>query len=82
MSAYERPEAVEEGAVMMTSGLNAERVRQGLEILNEQHKKAGRNFRLVEDYNAPNVSDKVLRVIVSYTDYVRRYVWHSKETND
>ncbi|MDY0223046.1 MAG: UDP-N-acetylglucosamine 2-epimerase (non-hydrolyzing) [Desulfobacterium sp.] len=74
-NAHERPEAMEEGTVMLT-GLNANRVLQGLEILKGQPRGTNRNLRLVGDYNTPNVSDKVLRVIVSYTDYIKRYVWH------
>ena len=72
--AHERPEAMEEGVVMMT-GLSAERVLQGLEILGEQRHGANRTMRLPADYAVPNVSDKVVRVILSYTDYVRRTVW-------
>ncbi|MDF2655755.1 MAG: hypothetical protein K0R19_2229 [Bacillota bacterium] len=70
--AHERPEAMEEAAVMMT-GLGKERILQGLEILEMQHK---RTLRRVADYNIPNVSDKVLRILLSYTDYVNRVVWH------
>jgi UDP-N-acetylglucosamine 2-epimerase (non-hydrolysing) len=69
--AHERPEAMEEAAVMMT-GLSAERVMQGLAILERQ---AGRRVRLPADYDAPDVSQKVVRIILSYTDYVRRNVW-------
>lgn len=72
--AHERHEAVEEASVMMT-GLDPDRVMQGLEQLDDQDIEH-RNFRLVEDYNTPNVSDKVLRIILSYTDYVKRTVWH------
>ena len=72
--AHERPEAMEEGAVMMT-GLNPERVLQALRILESQKRGTERDLRLVADYAAPNVSAKVLRIIVSYTDYVRRTVW-------
>ncbi len=72
--AHERPEAMEEGAVMMT-GLNPERVLQALRILESQKRGMERDLRLVADYAAPNVSAKVLRIIVSYTDYVRRTVW-------
>ena len=72
--AHERPEAMEEGVVMMT-GLSAERVLQGLEILGEQRHGADRTMRLPADYAVPNVSDKVVRVILSYTDFVRRTVW-------
>jgi UDP-N-acetylglucosamine 2-epimerase (non-hydrolysing) len=72
--AHERPEAMEEGAVMMT-GLGAERVLQGLAILEDQARGEARTVRLPADYAAPNVSDKVVRTILSYTDYVRRTVW-------
>lgn len=72
--AHERPEAMEEASVMMT-GLNSERILQGLEQL--QHQKTGkdRSFRPVADYSMPNVSDKVVRIILSYTDYIKRVVW-------
>lgn len=69
--AHERPEAMEEAAVMMT-GLGKERILQGLQILETQHKGT---LRRVADYNIPNVSDKILRIILSYTDYVNRVVW-------
>jgi len=69
--AHERPEAMEEASVMMV-GLKKERVLQGLEILETQEKDS---LRLVGDYSMPNVSDKVLRIILSYTDYVNRVVW-------
>jgi len=72
--AHERPEAMEEGAVMMT-GLDPERVLQGLAILDGQGRRETRTVRLPADYAAPNVSDKVVRVILSYVDYVRRTVW-------
>ena len=72
--AHERPEGVEEGAVMMT-GLNLDRILQGLAILEGQERGARRQLRMVEDYETANVSDKVLRVIVGYTDYVNRVVW-------
>ncbi len=72
--AHERPEGVEEGSVMMV-GLEVDRVRQGLAILDAQPRGTNRLLRLVDDYNIPNVSDKVLRIIHSYTDYVNRVVW-------
>ena len=68
---HERPEAMEEAAVMMV-GLTRERILQGLEILAEQDPGV---LRRVADYNIPNVSEKVLRIILSYTDYVNRVVW-------
>lgn len=69
--AHERPEAMEEGSVMMV-GLKKDRILQGLEVLEFQ---GVGSMRLVGDYSMPNVSDKVLRIILSYTDYVNRVVW-------
>lgn len=69
--AHERPEAMEETSVMMT-GLKKERILQGLAVLETQGKDT---LRLVADYSMPNVSDKVLRIILSYTDYINRVVW-------
>ena len=72
--AHERPEAMEEAVVMMV-GLNPERVLQGLIQLKSQKRGEERSFRSVADYSMPNVSDKMVRIIISYTDYIKRVVW-------
>jgi UDP-N-acetylglucosamine 2-epimerase len=72
--AHERPEAMEEASVMMV-GLNPERIMQGLTQLQTQKRGTERNFRPVADYSMPNVSEKMVRIILSYTDYIKRVVW-------
>jgi UDP-N-acetylglucosamine 2-epimerase (non-hydrolysing) len=74
--AHERPEAMEEASVMMV-GMNPERIMQGLVQLQYQKRGAERNFRPVADYSMPNVSEKMVRIILSYTDYIKRVVWHT-----
>lgn len=73
--AHERPEGMEEASVMMV-GLNPERVLQALALIGPQGRGESRDFRLVADYAMPNVSEKVVRIVHSYTDYVRRTVWN------
>ena len=73
--AHERPEAMEEASVMLV-GLNAERAFQALDILADQGRGEKRLLYPADDYSCPNVSDKVLRLIVSYTNYVNQVVWH------
>jgi UDP-N-acetylglucosamine 2-epimerase len=72
--AHERPEAMEEASVMMV-GMNYDRILQGLAILEIQNMNQILTLRPVDDYSMPNVSDKVLRIIISYTDYINRVVW-------
>lgn len=76
--AHERPEAMEEASVMMV-GLNPERILQGLTQLQYQEVGEKRNFRKVADYSMPNVSEKMVRIILSYTDYINRVVWNKYE---
>jgi len=71
---HERPEGMEEAAVIMT-GLQKERIMQSLAIIDKQPRGMQRLIRQVDDYSMPNVSDKVVRIIHSYTDYVNRVVW-------
>jgi len=72
--AHERPEGMEEASVIMT-GLNCERILQSIEIVKNQPRKKDRMLLQVNDYGMPNVSEKVLRIIISYTDYINRVVW-------
>ena len=71
---HERPEGMEEAIAMMV-GLDPERIMQGLAVLDDQPRGENRLLRLPGDYTTPNVSDKVLRIVLSYTDYVNRVVW-------
>lgn len=75
--AHERPEGMDEGTLIMC-GLQADRVMESIEVVIAQHAAAQRQFRLVPDYDTDNVSKKVLRIIVSYTDYVNRTVWRKQ----
>lgn len=73
-NAHERPEGMDEGTLIM-SGLKAERVLDAVKVVTHQHQKL-RTFRIVQDYQADQVSKKVLRIVLSYVDYVNRQVWH------
>lgn len=73
--AHERPEGMDEGTLIMC-GLKANRVLESINIVTENHPVADRHFKLVQDYDTDNVSKKVLRIIMSYTDYINRTVWH------
>jgi len=64
---------------VMLTGFNIERIEQGLKVLETQNRGEKRMLTLVKDYSAPNVSEKVLRIIISYTDYAKRVVWQEKE---
>ena len=72
--AHERPEAMEETSVMMT-GVNIDRIFQALEVLSSQKRNQNRSLKLVEDYNVDNVSEKVIRIIISYTDFIKKNTW-------
>ena len=71
----ERPEAMEEASVMMV-GLNPERILKALEIIVTQKRDEERTLRAIADYSMPNLSEKIVRIILSYTDYINRTVWH------
>ena len=73
--AHERPEGMEEAAVIMT-GLEQDRVRQAIEAVTSERSGVGAYHKIVDDYSVPNVSEKVFRIILSYTDYINRNVWH------
>tara|TARA_B110000902_G_C14046652_1_gene490005 strand:- start:176 stop:802 length:627 start_codon:yes stop_codon:yes gene_type:complete len=73
--AHERPEGMDEGTLIM-SGLNKDRVIEAIAVVTKQHDRNKRPMKIVADYNVDNVSKKVLRIILSYTDYINRTVWH------
>ena len=78
---HERPEAMEEASVMMV-GLNTERIMQALKVIEKQKRGQERSLRLVLDYSMPNVSEKVVRIIISYTDYINQNVWKKNNINE
>ena len=73
--AHERPEGMDEGTLIM-AGLNKDRIVEAIEVVTKQHNAKSRSMKVVADYNVDNVSKKVLRIILSYTDYINRTVWH------
>jgi UDP-N-acetylglucosamine 2-epimerase (non-hydrolysing) len=73
--AHERPEGMDEGVLVMC-GLKSDRVVESIEVVTSQYSRANRRFKLVDDYDTENVSGKVVRIILSYVDYVNRVVWH------
>ena len=75
--AHERPEGFEEGAVMLT-GMNPERIMQALDLVKRQSVAGQRDLKIVSDYVAPNVSEIVARVIMSYTDFANRNTWRKE----
>lgn len=75
--AHERPEGMDEGTLIMT-GLNSERIVDSIEIVTSQHTEKENSIHSIPDYAADNVSKKVVRIILSYTDYINRTVWHKK----
>jgi UDP-N-acetyl-L-fucosamine synthase len=77
--AHERPEGMEEGSVVLT-GFHLKRVLEGLRLLESQGRNESRTMNIVQDYNVPNVSEKVARIILSYTDYVNRTVWRRNDS--
>jgi len=73
--AHERPEGMDEGTLIM-AGLNKDRIIEAIDVVTKQHHASKRSMRVVADYNVDNVSKKVVRIILSYTDYINRTVWH------
>ena len=73
--AHERPEGMDEGTLIM-SGLHKDRVMEAINVVVSQHQENAKVIRIVTDYTTDNVSKKVLRIILSYTDYINRNVWH------